>query len=672
MMKCYPTPIGNIVCTQPALGARPFPVYGVDDTPSITTVISSDAVSNQEAPFTLSIVFGEAVTGFTIDDIRADFALLSAFATSDNITFTTTVTPLGVSENIFIEVTSGVCVSIVGSKPNQNSNLLSLTQWNPTLTFGAFLDMELNFKHTLGKTLSGLESSVIDNLIAEGIGNVSWLSGLTGGNTIKASGDWAYSQGLANIESGDKIGRRYLHDGTVFELWYRIFLAADGIAYSLHLTQNNNGTSAKRGISLVLNVSAGNIVTADYNITNGGSVVRNQSSIPMTTVPTGGSWYTVRFTKTGVGLAIGNATYTLSLDAVIKNTGTNTGAITGTADSSDNISMFRTSSTTYVYSQRSLIKTALFITRALTAGEVTSVTGYLLKGREVIGSGKVRRLFLFAGQSLINGSTPSSNPPSDIRGVLQARMFIPTYRLTYSIVDTYTNLQYGVNNSYDSLTHFGPNLSFAVAAELEKPGSIFISQVARGGIPWYNQVGTDTTWSTANISALPRNSITFQWIEQALRIQRYQLNSTLKLYLYINEGQTDCVNTNPDAIGATQPDKDNAVQASIKLNCSNFIKKLIDDFQTNGIPTASLVIQIARMVSSFNPSTPNYTAPVNLAIDDIVANFGTDNPAYVGKYQIFVLHNTDYMDITGDGTHPNDASQVQQGETINTLFLPYY
>ncbi|MGO4295050.1 Ig-like domain-containing protein, partial [Chitinophaga sp. RAB17] len=56
-------------------------------------VISTTATSPVIAPFTATITFSEAVTGFTLGDITATNATLSAFQTTDNITYTVLVTP---------------------------------------------------------------------------------------------------------------------------------------------------------------------------------------------------------------------------------------------------------------------------------------------------------------------------------------------------------------------------------------------------------------------------------------------------------------------------------------------------------------------------------------------------------------------------------------------------
>jgi hypothetical protein len=640
-------------------GGRPIPV------------LTSNATSQQEGAFTLTITFTRAVTGFVVGDITYTNCFLSSFSTSDNRIYTVTVTPSGVSEDITLSVAAGVA-----TPSNSASTTLTISQWNPVASIGSSVYNQLNFRHSLGKSLSGIESSVLGNTTAEGSGAVAWTSVASGGNTVKYSGDWAYFQGLNGIETTDKTGHRFLHDVTVnWTYGARFWMDADSVANSLHLFQNNNGTSAKRGVSAVVNKTSGNVMTLAFNVTNGGSIVYNNGSVALATVPSGGAWYTIEISKsggTGADTTTNKCTYTVMLNAVSKLSAFNSGAITGTADSSDNLTIGRTSSTTYAYSSAALIKDSVFINGSLSAGQLTSLRNYLALGREVIGSGTSRNLFAFFGQSLVDGSTPSSTPDATLTGALDAKIFVPTYRTSYSISDTFATLQYGVNNSYNSLTYYGPNLSFAKAASARIPGKVYICQTAKGGIPWYNIAGTDTCWSSANPSSMQRNAVTFQWVQQSLRIHRFQLNSTINLYVYINQGQSDCISTNADAVGADQTAKNAAVQASVKTNATAFIKRFIDETQTAGLSTANLTILIAKMVSTFNPSTPNYTAYVNNAIVDIATNFATDNPTYVGKYARILTLDCDFMTITGDGTHPNDASQKAHGEAIDTALSPYY
>ncbi|GAA0558101.1 Ig-like domain-containing protein [Chitinophaga japonensis] len=95
-------------------------VYSV--TPGVT--LSTTAVSPVNQAFTVSVVFTEAVTGFTLADITATNATLSNLQTSDNITYTALVTP-SADGAVSLNVPAGVAQNI-GNIGNTASNTLSL------------------------------------------------------------------------------------------------------------------------------------------------------------------------------------------------------------------------------------------------------------------------------------------------------------------------------------------------------------------------------------------------------------------------------------------------------------------------------------------------------------------------------------------------------------------
>jgi hypothetical protein len=94
----------------------------------LTVVLTSNAVAPQSSPFTLTITFSEATADFVVGDITVGFASLSSFATSDNIVYTCTVTPSGVSNDVTLSVLAGVCQSSGGSL-NEASNTLTIAQF---------------------------------------------------------------------------------------------------------------------------------------------------------------------------------------------------------------------------------------------------------------------------------------------------------------------------------------------------------------------------------------------------------------------------------------------------------------------------------------------------------------------------------------------------------------
>jgi large repetitive protein len=74
--------------------------------PSVTV---SGPVATTNTPFTATFTFSEAVNGFTISDINVSNAAVSTFTTSDNIVYTTLITPL-TNEDVTIDVGAAVAV----------------------------------------------------------------------------------------------------------------------------------------------------------------------------------------------------------------------------------------------------------------------------------------------------------------------------------------------------------------------------------------------------------------------------------------------------------------------------------------------------------------------------------------------------------------------------------
>lgn len=97
-----------------------------------TVVASSNAVQPLTAgTFTATFIFSEAVTGFTSSDLAIAGASSSSLSTSNNITFTSIITPTFAAD-ITIQVPASVCVDATGHN-NNASNTLSIDATNPTV-----------------------------------------------------------------------------------------------------------------------------------------------------------------------------------------------------------------------------------------------------------------------------------------------------------------------------------------------------------------------------------------------------------------------------------------------------------------------------------------------------------------------------------------------------------
>ncbi|MGO4295043.1 Ig-like domain-containing protein, partial [Chitinophaga sp. RAB17] len=114
-------------------------------------VISTTATSPVIAPFTATITFTEAVTGFTLGDITSTNATLSAFQTTDNITYTVLVTPAA-DGAVSLQVPASVAVN-VGNNSNTASNTLSLV-FAGTAPVVTAVDVPANAIYRVGQVLS--------------------------------------------------------------------------------------------------------------------------------------------------------------------------------------------------------------------------------------------------------------------------------------------------------------------------------------------------------------------------------------------------------------------------------------------------------------------------------------------------------------------------------------
>lgn len=113
--------------------------------------ISTTAVSPVIQPFTATITFTEAVTGFTQNDIVVTNASLSNLKTTDNITYTVLVTPTS-DGAVTVNVPAGVAVNI-GNNGNTASNTLNLA-YDATAPVITSVDVPADGVHTSGKVLS--------------------------------------------------------------------------------------------------------------------------------------------------------------------------------------------------------------------------------------------------------------------------------------------------------------------------------------------------------------------------------------------------------------------------------------------------------------------------------------------------------------------------------------
>lgn len=122
--------------------------------PSVTVVITHDAVQPVASSFTVTITLSGESSDFVVGDITASGVSLSDFATSDNIVYTVTATPT--EESISIQVAEGSLT--VDGVENSASNLVSLS----AIIFNVWLPFQNDDPAPLTATLTDEYGNVFD------------------------------------------------------------------------------------------------------------------------------------------------------------------------------------------------------------------------------------------------------------------------------------------------------------------------------------------------------------------------------------------------------------------------------------------------------------------------------------------------------------------------------
>ena len=151
---------------------------------NIPTVQLSGTVQ-ANAPFTLTITFSEAVTGFTLSDINATNATLTALNTSNNITYTALVTPVADGQ-VTLQVPANAAVNIV-SNGNTASNTITYT-YDATAPAITAVDVPANGYYTAGQNLDFTVHMSEAVNVAGGTPSIPVIIGATPVNATYVSG----------------------------------------------------------------------------------------------------------------------------------------------------------------------------------------------------------------------------------------------------------------------------------------------------------------------------------------------------------------------------------------------------------------------------------------------------------------------------------------------------
>ncbi|KKB11471.1 hypothetical protein VE25_12620 [Devosia geojensis] len=126
-------------------------------TPTVT--ISTTAPPIVSGPFTLTVTFSEAVTGFTVGDVSVLNTTVSNLQTADNITYTLLLSPAS-PQVIDISIPAGVVQNIAGT-PNAASNRLSITYAVAPLVSDSAVSVPAGTTTTITPSLSGPAATAV-------------------------------------------------------------------------------------------------------------------------------------------------------------------------------------------------------------------------------------------------------------------------------------------------------------------------------------------------------------------------------------------------------------------------------------------------------------------------------------------------------------------------------
>ncbi|MFG1735571.1 Ig-like domain-containing protein [Paenibacillus sp. 843] len=200
--------------------------YAIDTTQLTATIVVADTALSMGETSQVTITFSEAVTGFTLADLTVANGTLSGLSTSDNITYTATLTPftgITAATNVITLDNTGV-QNAAGhaGKGTTDSNNYAIDTQRPTATI-VVADTALSIGETslvtitFSEAVSGFTNG--DLTVANGVlssvsssDNMTWTATLTPNSNVNAatntitldnSGvtDYAGNAGLGTTES---------------------------------------------------------------------------------------------------------------------------------------------------------------------------------------------------------------------------------------------------------------------------------------------------------------------------------------------------------------------------------------------------------------------------------------------------------------------------------------
>ncbi|MGU9859262.1 Ig-like domain-containing protein [Pseudomonas sp. LF245] len=333
--------------------------YGIDNQRPTATVVVSNPALGIGGSSVVTITFSEAVTGFTLADLTVDNGTLSGLSTSDNITWTTTLTPAaGINQgnnHVVFDNTGVADTSGNSGSGTTSSNAYAVDSVRPTATI-VIAD----------PTLSAGETSLVTITFSEAV------TGFTNADLIVPNGT------LTAVSSAD---------GGI--TWTATFTPTAGVHDTTNLISLNNagvsdlagnagmGTTDSANFTIdtvrptatiivanpALNMGATSLVTITFSeavtgFTNADLTIANGTLSTVTSVDGGITW-TANFTPTS---NITDTSNVITLDN------------TGVANASGNAGSGTTDSNNYAMDTARPTSTIVVSETTLSIGQTSLVT----------------------------------------------------------------------------------------------------------------------------------------------------------------------------------------------------------------------------------------------------------------------------------------------------------
>ncbi|WP_419737161.1 Ig-like domain-containing protein [Pseudomonas sp. COR18] len=334
-------------------------LYAVDTQRPTATIVVSNNTLNIGGSSLVTITFSEAVSGFSLADLTASNGTLSNLTSSDNITWTATLTPTnGVTHSgDVVTLTNSGVTDLVGNAGTgtTNSNTYSVDTQRPTATI-VFANPNIGIGQTSQVTITFSEavSGFTNDDLTVTNGTLSTVTSSDGGVTWTATftptaGVDSASNHVTLDNSGVVDGAGNAGSGTTTSNNYAI----DGV--------RPTATVAIDKSSLIIGQTAQVTITFSEAVTNfsNSDLTVSGGSLSAVSSSDGGITWTATFTPTG---NITNASNVITLD----NTGyTDTAGNAGTGTSVSN---------NYAIDTQRPTATIVMSDPTLSAGETSQVT----------------------------------------------------------------------------------------------------------------------------------------------------------------------------------------------------------------------------------------------------------------------------------------------------------